>query len=34
MIRRMQLNTSDTDMWLGMLRQIAWKLGTNEKNNK
>ena len=34
MIRRMQLNTSDTDMWLGMLRQIAWKLGANEKNNK
>ena len=34
MIRRMQLNTSDTDMWLGMLRQIAWKLGAHEKNNK
>jgi tRNA/rRNA methyltransferase len=34
MIRRMQLNASDTDMWLGMLRQIAWKLGANEKNNK
>jgi tRNA/rRNA methyltransferase len=34
MVRRMQLNANDTDMWLGMLRQIAWKLGANEKDNK
>jgi TrmH family RNA methyltransferase len=34
MVRRMELNANDTDMWLGMLRQIAWKLGANEKNNK
>jgi TrmH family RNA methyltransferase len=29
MIRRMQLSADDTDMWLGMLRQMAWKLGVN-----
>jgi TrmH family RNA methyltransferase len=34
MVRRMELNANDTDMWLGMLRQIAWKLGANEKDNK
>jgi tRNA/rRNA methyltransferase len=34
MVRRMELNANDTDMWLGMLRQIAWKLGANEKHNK
>jgi TrmH family RNA methyltransferase len=28
MIRRMEINSNDADMWLGMLRQIAWKLGT------
>jgi TrmH family RNA methyltransferase len=27
MVRRMQLNSSDAEVWLGMLRQIAWKLG-------
>jgi len=26
MVRRMQLNSSDAEVWLGMLRQIAWKL--------
>ncbi len=34
MIRRMKLNVDDTDMWLGMLRQMAWKLGVQEKNKK
>ena len=33
MIRRMELNANDTDMWLGMLRQIDWKL-TNERNDE
>jgi TrmH family RNA methyltransferase len=33
MIRRMKLNAGDTDMWLGMLRQIAWKLGADGKAN-
>jgi len=26
MIRRMHLDAKDTVMWLGILRQIAWKL--------
>lgn len=26
MIRRMNLNKTDAELWLGMLRQIAWKL--------
>jgi TrmH family RNA methyltransferase len=26
MVRRMSLKTGDTDLWLGILRQIAWKL--------
>jgi TrmH family RNA methyltransferase len=34
MIRRMELNVNDTDMWLGMLRQIAWKLDSMQKVNK
>jgi TrmH family RNA methyltransferase len=34
MVRRMELNANDTDMWLGMLRQIAWKLGANEKDDE
>jgi tRNA C32,U32 (ribose-2'-O)-methylase TrmJ len=31
MIRRMEINSNDADMWLGMLRQIAWKLGTKNR---
>jgi tRNA/rRNA methyltransferase len=34
MLRRMELNANDTDMWLGMLRQIAWKLDADEKHDK
>jgi TrmH family RNA methyltransferase len=34
MIRRMTLNVDDTDMWLGMLRQIAWKLGASGKDDE
>jgi TrmH family RNA methyltransferase len=30
MIRRMKLSARDTDMWLGMLRQIAWKLESSK----
>ncbi len=33
LVRRMELNANDAEVWLGMLRQIAWKLGANEKNN-
>jgi tRNA C32,U32 (ribose-2'-O)-methylase TrmJ len=34
MIRRMKLNADDTDMWLGMLRQMAWKLRANKKSDE
>ena len=30
MVRRMQLDASDAEVWLGMLRQIAWKLGGDQ----
>ena len=33
-VRRMKLNANDAEVWLGMLRQIAWKLGANEKSDK
>jgi len=32
LVRRLTLNADDAEVLLGMLRQIAWKLGTNEKN--
>jgi tRNA/rRNA methyltransferase len=34
LVWRMALNSNDAEVWLGMLRQIAWKLGANEKNDK
>lgn len=34
LVRRMELNADDAAVWLGMLRQIAWKLGANAKNEK
>ncbi len=30
LVRRLELNADDTAVLLGMLRQIAWKLGANE----
>ena len=33
LVRRLQLNTDDTAVLLGMLRQIAWKLGADEKDS-
>jgi len=30
MVRRMHLDASDAEAWLGMLRQIAWKLTTKD----
>lgn len=30
LVRRMELNANDAEVWLGMLRQIAWKLGADE----
>jgi TrmH family RNA methyltransferase len=32
LVRRMDLNANDAEVWLGMLRQIAWKLGANQKD--
>jgi tRNA/rRNA methyltransferase len=26
LVRRLRLQSGDTEVWLGMLRQIAWKL--------
>ena len=34
LVRRMELNSNDTEVWLGMMRQVAWKLGASEKNDK
>ena len=34
MVRRMELNANDTDLGLGMLRQIAWKLGANQEDDE
>jgi len=34
MIRRMQLDARDTVLWLGILRQIAWKLRVNENSGE
>ncbi len=30
MVRRMDLNSTDAELWLGMLRQVAWKLEGTE----
>ena len=30
LVRRMELNANDTELCLGMLRQMAWKLGVNK----
>jgi tRNA/rRNA methyltransferase len=30
MVRRMSPNAADAELWLGMLRQVAWKLGANQ----
>jgi tRNA/rRNA methyltransferase len=32
LVRRLELNGNDAEVLLGMLRQIAWKLGDNEKS--
>jgi len=34
MVRRMQLEKRDAELWLGMLRQIAWKLGSDEDRGR
>ena len=32
LVRRLQLNAHDAEVWLGMLRQILWKLETSDSN--
>ncbi len=34
MVRRLNLNTRDAEVWLGILRQILWKLRTGHDNQK
>ena len=34
LLRRLNLSTDDAELWLGMLRQIQWKLDTNEERNR
>jgi tRNA/rRNA methyltransferase len=34
LVWRMELNGNDAEVWLGMLRQIAWKVGANEKDDR
>jgi TrmH family RNA methyltransferase len=33
LLRHLNLPASDAQLWLGMLRQIAWKLGSPERTN-
>jgi tRNA C32,U32 (ribose-2'-O)-methylase TrmJ len=32
LVRRLELNSDDAVVLVGMLRQIAWKLGANDAN--
>jgi TrmH family RNA methyltransferase len=34
LVLRLKLNPADSDVLLGMLRQIAWTVGANEKDNR
>jgi TrmH family RNA methyltransferase len=34
MLRRLNLSTEDAELWLGMLRQIQWKLDTDEERDR
>jgi TrmH family RNA methyltransferase len=34
LLRRLELNPNDAEVLLGMMRQIAWKLGANERDKK
>ena len=34
LVRRMELTDNDAEVLLGMLRQVAWKLGVEPKNDK
>lgn len=34
LVRRLHIDRGDAKLWLGMLRQIAWKLGANARETK
>jgi len=34
LVRRMELNSNDAEVLVGMIRQIAWKLRANEKSKE
>lgn len=34
LVRRLNLNATDAELWLGMLRQIAWKVEAQENRDK
>jgi tRNA/rRNA methyltransferase len=34
LVRRMKLNANDAEVLLGMMRQVAWKLGASEKDSE
>jgi TrmH family RNA methyltransferase len=34
LVRRLHFEARDAELWLGMLRQIAWKLGVDENGEK
>jgi tRNA/rRNA methyltransferase len=31
MVRRLNLDVADAEVWLGMVRQMAWKLGAKDE---
>jgi len=33
LVRRMALNTNDAEVFLGMMRQVAWKLGASDRDD-
>ena len=33
LVRRLDLSAADAELWLGMLRQMAWKMGPGEKQD-
>jgi TrmH family RNA methyltransferase len=34
LVHRLQLSSADAEIWLGMLRQILWKLGSKTENDR
>jgi tRNA/rRNA methyltransferase len=30
MVRRLELSSADAELWLGMLRQMLWKMGQDQ----